>query len=79
MNRGQAIAIAMTMASMPRVLVAGQSSRVSTHLPLSDSSSRLPHSPGHVPSAGRGEVCSDAKQSDFPLRVICKNQIENLS
>lgn len=33
----------------------------STHLPLSGSSSRPPHSPERVPSAGRGGVCR-AKQ-----------------
>lgn len=31
----------------------------STHLPLSGSSSRPPHSPERVPSAGRGGVCRE--------------------
>lgn len=33
----------------------------STHLPLSGSSSRPPHSPERVPSAGRGGVCRERK------------------
>lgn len=41
----------------------------STHLPLSGSSSRPPHSPERVPSAGRGGVCREKEGGKERERV----------